>query len=233
MLYGADIFLNPTSAKTRSSPTRAILSKLRTIQRRAALAITGAMSSTPTDALDVYANLLPVQYLVEKARYGAAMRLATLPATHPLYKPVANAAKRYVKRHHTPLHELMAEFEIKPGEMEKMKSVRFAANWESSLAVEIRSSKEEAIEAEEADKARWKVYSDRSGIDRKIGAAAVLFRDGKEIREGVGGSLGMELLRKEVVVAGAVSFFVDSKPAIQATESPASKPSHYIWDWLH
>ncbi|KAJ6521719.1 hypothetical protein DFH09DRAFT_805194, partial [Mycena vulgaris] len=59
MLYAADIFLNPHNAKTHQSRNRAILAKLRTIQRRAALAITGAMSSSPTEVLDVYANLLP------------------------------------------------------------------------------------------------------------------------------------------------------------------------------
>ncbi|KAJ6602891.1 hypothetical protein DFH09DRAFT_1069252 [Mycena vulgaris] len=178
------------------------------------------------------------------------MRLATLPPTHPLHKPVANAAKRYVKRHRTPLHELMGEFKIKPGELEKVKAVRFGANWESSMAVSIRSSKDEALEAEQEDKARWKVYSDRSGIDGKIGAAAVLYRDDVEIRtsrlqlgddtdhtvyegEGVGENLGLGLLWAERDVEGDATIIIDSQPAINATTNTRSIPSHYIWDTLH
>lgn len=85
MMHAADIFLNPTSVNTRTSPNRGILGRLRTIQRRPVLANTGALSSIPTDVLDTYAGLLPIRHLPDKLRYGAAMRLATLPETHPLY----------------------------------------------------------------------------------------------------------------------------------------------------
>ncbi|KAJ6480186.1 hypothetical protein C8R45DRAFT_832236, partial [Mycena sanguinolenta] len=85
MLYAADIFLNPHTFKLSHSANRAILAKLRTIQRRAVLAVTGVLSLTPPDVLDAYANLLPVRFLVERVRYWAALGLATLPATHPLH----------------------------------------------------------------------------------------------------------------------------------------------------
>ncbi|KAJ6452972.1 hypothetical protein C8R45DRAFT_1056963 [Mycena sanguinolenta] len=182
MLYAADVFLNPHTFKSRHSANRAILAKLRTIQRRAALAITGALSSTPMDVLDAYANLLPVRFLIERVRYRAALRLATLPATHPLHRNVADAARKPIKNHRTPLQDMAAEFGIKPAAMEKVSAVRFAAEWESGLAVSMRSSKEEAMEEEKKDRARWKVYTTGAGIDGIIGAAAVLYRDGKEVR---------------------------------------------------
>ncbi|KAJ7110869.1 hypothetical protein C8R44DRAFT_883337 [Mycena epipterygia] len=129
--------------------------------------------------------------------------------------------------------------------MEEVKAVRFGANWESALAVSIQSTKDEAMEAEKEDTAWWKVYSDRSGIDGKIGAAAVLFRDGVEVRaaqlhlgadsdhtvyesEGVGASLGLGLLWAEPDIEGDATIVVDSKPAIQATRSPYPNSSHYI-----
>ncbi|KAJ7353147.1 hypothetical protein DFH08DRAFT_625733, partial [Mycena albidolilacea] len=60
MLYAADLFLSP---RVKSIPPReaqrAIVKKLRSVQRRAALAITGALRSTPTDVLDAYAHLPP------------------------------------------------------------------------------------------------------------------------------------------------------------------------------
>jgi hypothetical protein len=101
MLYTADIFLTPQQnvGKRANSErsSQAVINKLASIQRRAALMITGAMKTTATDVLEVMANLLPFHLLVEKYRHRAAARLATLPKSHPLHKPVANAANRLVK----------------------------------------------------------------------------------------------------------------------------------------
>ena len=127
MLYAADIFLTPQKKANRTQKNRtsgqAVINKLATIQRRAAIMITGAMRTMATDTLDVLANLLPIHLLVAKHRQRAALRLATLPPTHPLHKPIANAARRLVKRHPTLLHNLMYEYGIKPEAIETIKAV--------------------------------------------------------------------------------------------------------------
>ncbi|KAJ7159414.1 hypothetical protein C8R46DRAFT_906280, partial [Mycena filopes] len=98
MLYGADVFLSPPPGNRRAfllgkkQQERGIVKTIRTIQRRAALAITGALGSTPTDVLDAHANLLPVVHVINKVRFGAAAQLATLAFLHPLYKTVREAA---------------------------------------------------------------------------------------------------------------------------------------------
>ncbi|KAJ7309368.1 hypothetical protein DFH08DRAFT_694524, partial [Mycena albidolilacea] len=73
MLYAADLFLSPPAVNrsllgrfASERRERGIVKKLRSVQRRAALAITGALPSTPADVLDVYAHLMPVPYLVDK-----------------------------------------------------------------------------------------------------------------------------------------------------------------------
>ena len=86
--------------------------------------ITGAMKTTATDVAEVMANLIPFNLLVDKYRQRAAIRLATLPPTHPLHKPVKNAASKLVKRHATPLHDLMHRFNIRPQSVETIKAVR-------------------------------------------------------------------------------------------------------------
>ena len=101
MLYAADIFLTPqqnVGKQTKDNQNnRAIINKLASIQRKAAIMIIGAMKTTATDAIKTMANLIPFHLLVEKHHHRAAIWLATLPETHPLHKLVINAAKRLVK----------------------------------------------------------------------------------------------------------------------------------------
>ena len=101
MLYATDIFLTlHTQVGRRRSDgkyTQAITKKLASIQRGAAILITGALRFTATDTVETLAGLLPFHLLIEKVRYSAAIRLATLPSAHPLHKPVTNAAPRLVK----------------------------------------------------------------------------------------------------------------------------------------
>ena len=100
MLYGADVFLGPAlwgeSFKNRKGG-RAALNKLAAIQRSAALMIVRGLCSSPNDLLDMHANLLPFHLTVDKIHFQVALRLATLPSTHPLHKPVSQVARRLSK----------------------------------------------------------------------------------------------------------------------------------------
>jgi hypothetical protein len=97
---------------------QAIFTKLASIQHQAAIMITGTMKTTATDALEVMVNLLPFHMLVDKHRHRAAIQLATLPASHPLHKPVRNAVNHLVKCHPTPLHDLMHRYNTRPEKIE-------------------------------------------------------------------------------------------------------------------
>ncbi|KJA12715.1 hypothetical protein HYPSUDRAFT_107258, partial [Hypholoma sublateritium FD-334 SS-4] len=70
MLYAADVFLTPQTRRTISCTAQksghAIITKLASIQRRAAIGITGGMRSSPTDLLDSLAGLLPFHILVDQ-----------------------------------------------------------------------------------------------------------------------------------------------------------------------
>ena len=127
MLYAADIFLTPQwKIATRSrdgKSSQGIINKLASVQCQAAIIIMGALRTTATDVLDIMANLLPFHLLVDKHRHRAALCLATLPPTHPLHKPVANAAVHLVKWHPTPLHDLMHTYKIKPQLIETIDAV--------------------------------------------------------------------------------------------------------------
>ncbi|KAJ7034896.1 hypothetical protein C8F04DRAFT_955830 [Mycena alexandri] len=165
MLYAAGVFLSPPPSNRKFGQARkserGIIKNLRTVQRRAALAITGALSSTPTELLNVYAHLVPIEQLVEKVRFGEALRLATVAPEHPLYEAVRDAAQRATP-YAPPLRDLITDFGLEPERMEDIAAVRRSAAWSPSMAVVVPESKEAAVEAEAADEAEWKVYTDGS-----------------------------------------------------------------------
>ncbi len=66
--------------------------KLAGTQRQAALAATGAMKTTATDAAEVHANLLPFLLLISKICLQAVLQYTTLPTSHPLAKIIQRAS---------------------------------------------------------------------------------------------------------------------------------------------
>ena len=253
ILYGVDMFLGPAlrckSFRERKGGQVA-LGKLAAIQRSAALMIVGGLHTSPNDLLDMHANMLPFHLLVNKVQYQAALRLATLPNMHPLHKPVAQAARCFIKKHHSPLHELMFKFKLKPKLLEKIAAMRQAASWEPDIAIRIAGNKETAKNEDLADMPCIRVYTDGSSIEGQIGAAAVLYQDGvlkrkKRLRlelmkhhtvyegEGIGLLLGLELIREEEEVDGLIMIGIDNTAAIKATHTIKPCSSHYIWDLFH
>lgn len=251
MLYAASIWINPVrrtpNKKTRGSVGTATM--LAKVQRAAALHITGGMCTSPTDLLNAHADLLPMELLMDKWCHREALRLASLPTSHPLYKAVLHAAKKVPKRHPSPLHNVLNAYHIVPPQMEKIEAVRYGTRWKSRFTISIADSKDAAIAAERRDRSEVKIYTDGSGFKKTIGAAAVLFRDhqtrklryrlGDETEhtvfegEVVGSGLGTELLRTERKAVRTASIYIDNQASIRSTQSRRSKPGHYLTDHLH
>ncbi|CAA7269138.1 unnamed protein product [Cyclocybe aegerita] len=253
ILYTADIFMTPgrVNGGSRRKGGGIMRAKLTSIQGQIANMIVGGMRSSPHDTAEAYTDLMPFHLMVDKVRFMAALRLATLPATHPLHTAVKSAAKRKVKRHTTPLHDLMHMYKLQPELMEKIKGVQQGPKWAPQVRIQIARSKERA-EEEERKRADddIRIYTDGSGYEGRIGGAAVLYRGGVVKRtlwhrlgketahtvyegEGVGLILAMELIRKEQRRIRAVTVGVDSQAAIQAIPSTKLKPGHYLWDIFH
>ncbi|KAG1806373.1 uncharacterized protein HD556DRAFT_1302865 [Suillus plorans] len=69
-----------------------------------------------------------------------------------------------------------------PRTIEKVNTVRHNPKWELDAQIEIAASKEEAVQADEAADEEVRIYSDGSAIDRGVGAAAVLTREGRKLK---------------------------------------------------
>src|SRR5687768_9341474 len=106
----------------------------------------------------------------------------------------------------------MHTYRITPDRMETIQAVRQSTKWRPKHHTHITNDKYAAIAADRRDRTHHRIYTDGSGMDGKVGAAAVLFKgkrktkslryllgsDGKHTvyeGEGVGMLLGLELLR--------------------------------------
>ena len=136
------------------------------------------MPTTENDTLDAHANLLQFHLLVSKIIHRAATRLVCIPDMHHLAPQVWKAATWYVKKHCTPLHEIIHTYDLKPSQMEKIEAVVLGPKWLPAYKTHIASNKEQAMEEVETNEVDAMVFTDGSCKDGHVGAAAVLYRGG-------------------------------------------------------
>jgi hypothetical protein len=108
----------------------------------------------------------------------------------------------------------MHAYNIKPESIETIKAIQQIMKWMANVKIYIPNSTKTAIQEVQNDNADIKVYTDGSGMDGKIGAAAVLYcnrRRKTHMRyklgtqaqhavyegEAVGALLGVKLISKE------------------------------------
>ncbi|QRV96882.1 Reverse transcriptase from transposon X-element protein [Ceratobasidium sp. AG-Ba] len=217
--------------------------KLASVQRLSAIAITGALRTTSTMALDAHANILPIDLAMNLACYRATIRMATLPASNPLRKHLTKA-KRYVKRHRSALHELLHAFNILPTTFAPAPESPVTPKILRILNPTIPPSREIAMTAAGSANAEVRIYSDGSGIDGGIGAAAVLCRDGQPDKilrlhlgsdkrhvvyeaELVGAMLALHLLANEQQVDSAW-IGIDNQAVLHTMRSPVVKAAPHL-----
>ena len=257
--YAMEIWCNPgvpdPNNPGKMKGSRGRVGKIAALQRRALLQITGALQTTPTVTLNAVADILPAQQLINKHCQRAALRLATIPKTHPLYAAVrrtSRRANRGEKRKHlpSPLDKLFEAFPIDVENTETILPVRQTPKYQPKFKIRIADDKKMSVKEDEDDTAQVKVYTDGSGYKGMIGASAVLYRyhpGGRKTEkylqyhlgpdteytvcdgETVGLTLAAHLLQEERGV-GRASGSADNQAAIRSTTSIKPKSGHHLVD---
>ena len=244
MSYAADVWYMPIyerEGRARCSGSVGFTGRLIMLQGLVATAITGTLHSTATDMLDLHANLLPVDLLLHKICHRAAVRLTTLPASHPLAARFQLRARKFIKLHRSALHELAFIFSINPSVVETLSPVRLPPRHQTGHRVVPFRLAEDSIERDRGDTAEIRIYTDGSGFNGQAGAAAMLYCRGEvpiSLRcclgsldehtsfeaEVAGLILGTHLLGQEPQLS-TVTINTDSKAALLGLDICTPKPS--------
>ena len=154
-----------------------ITAKLHSVQQKVAKAITGGLSTTAGDILNVHSFILPVDLLFNKLLVCAALRLCSLPKSLPLNPITQSTAQCKAKWHQSPLHNLIHLAQVNLKEVEVINPVRKSPGYVPSFDTMIPSSKDKALTFANLTNSTIPVciYSDGSGYEGGIGASALLY----------------------------------------------------------
>lgn len=249
ILYAASVWLRPTYNEATNKTIHGsvgVTKKIAQTQRTAALAITGAMRSSPGDSLEIHADLYPVPLLVQRTLYNALIRMSTLPTHHPLNPIITRIATRgTVKRHKTAIHNLAQHLATDPRTIETIYPRPIHPDSHTPFNTSIAASKEDAIAEFRRCTTRTMIFTDGSSTNGKVGAAASLYVDFTHIAtlryhlgddtehtvfeaEAVGLILAAQLLLTRNEATFPVTIFADNQAVIRSGARPTAKPGHYL-----
>ncbi|PPQ99975.1 hypothetical protein CVT24_009556 [Panaeolus cyanescens] len=184
----------------------------------------------------------------------AYIRLCSLPADHILHKTVTEAYsdKDRPLSHPTPIEKLARLFNINPSTTEKIPALKAVSNLSNFVDTLSFPTREDSIEHERQDDTGTRVYTDGSGQDGYVGAAASLYLDNdhqpvatRHLHLGtmdqhstyeaelVGILLAFWLLITEaghILGRQPISIYTDNQSVISALTSGSRGPAEYIKD---
>ena len=253
MTYAAEIWYTIPHKKTDTSKKRTgsvkFTDRVQSAQRRATITILGAMSTTAGDVLNAHALIPPPHLLFLTTLTNSATRLVSLPKSHPLYKPTARSTGSMTKRHSSPIQILFKTTGIERKNYETILPARRRRNYELLADIHINDDRQKAI-LEANALTGLTAYTDGSGLDKKIGAAAVLTLNGTELsslRYQLGNDSDHTVYEAEITAVilaihiltqiqrplRQVTIGVDNQAVLLGLKNQKPKPGHYLLDKIH
>jgi len=251
MTYGINVWYLPPrkpAGATKNKESVSVLKSLQKIQCIATLAINGGLCTTPMDLLDAHTGILPLELALSKACHRAIVQILTLSKAHPLFQIVRSTKCVASRKHQGPIDYLIASLSLGKVNMETITTTPGDPHLTPHYKRRIQASREDSIAEEAQDKADFKVFSDGSGLERGIGAAAVIYRKGSNISlnhlkaylgpstkhnsykgEAVGGLLACWLIRNTIGTGfKTVSIYIDNQALIKVMAASKASSGQYL-----
>jgi hypothetical protein len=254
--YGTKVwytYLHKPEGAKKTKGSVAITNKLRSIQCKVAISITGGLSTTASDILEAHTYILPIELLFCKVLFRAALRLCSLPLTHLLHPLLHSASHHNLRRHLSPIHHLLCLVNINQNDIETVSLTRRSPGYIPSFKSIIPPSKDDALPLMIFSNATIpvRVYSDGSGFEGGIGASALLYIKDQLVKvlhvhlgsslehtvykaEGIGIVLGLHLLTGlSRCLTHTTILGTDSQAIILALSNQKSHSRQHILDTIH
>jgi len=220
---------------------------METIQRKATLIATGALKTTPSDLLFAHADMLPLRSHIKNICHRLAVRIAMLPKEHPLYAAARRAMGRRLKRHTSPLYDIMDSARLRTNDIETVNTITKPPTWRNQIKTTIVKTREEAEQAAKDDESDIRIFTDGSSHDGGVGAAAVLIQGirpariaryylGKDTKhtvyesECVGQILALKMLQKHGQDLDGLDIMIatDNQAVLRAYSARKETPGGYL-----
>ena len=242
--YAAIIWHRPAKYGQSLRPPQ--LAKLESAQRTAMKAVLGSFRTTATTALEVESGLMPAHLRLQSRILCAYTRFATLPQNNPVNPILMTAAASRSQIFISPLKYLTRTFpDYSPSMMETIQPYIYPPWWTPIARIDISSNKKEAKKRHDEtlqDPNTISIYTDGSGIDGQIGAAAFCPTTSETHQQYIGtesshnvyaAELTAIKLASDIVQAAPQSYvkcviYTDSQPAIKATAKPHKQSGQSI-----
>jgi hypothetical protein len=132
-------------------------------------------TAAPSYRLAYPTGLLLIDLALRKANHRAAIRLLTLPHSHPLHNIVQQVKEHPPRKHESPIAGLLRIFDLLETTVETILPIAQLPRVNTNYTTSIPGTREESIEYEKNNKADFKVFTDGLGLNEGIGAAAILY----------------------------------------------------------
>jgi len=249
--YALPVWYSPPdfNAQQHTGRTRGSVGHMRQlakVQRLGCKMITGAFRSTATDILDLHAHIPPIRLRLEDTCYCETLRLASLPESHPLFKIVKSSARRQPRRHISPIHYLLQFFQIRPSDIEVIDPTRKHPAWHPEFTANIAKDKDTAAEIIRTRMDDLKIFTDGSGTEGNIGAAATTLNPPSALQFHLGDDTNHTVFEGELIGVllalhmidkfprpTSILIALDNQAAIQSLQKNTPQPGQYILDAIH